>query len=60
MEIMITLSDCGEGSDHVISGRVLVIERSFAKPVSEGIDTKGGLSQIVQLDGPGEGRRKRT
>ena len=44
MEVVITLSDGDEGGDHMIARCVLVIERSFTKPVSEGIDTEGGLS----------------
>ena len=43
MEIVIALSDSDEGGNHVIAGCVLVIERSLTEPVSEGIDTKGGL-----------------
>ena len=44
MEIVIALSDGDEGGDHVIAGCVLVVEGSLTEPVSEGIDTKGGLS----------------
>lgn len=44
MEIVITLSNGDEGSDYMISGRMLVIERCLAKPVSERVDTKGGLA----------------
>ena len=44
VEIVVTLSDGDEGGDHVIAGCVLVIERSLAEPVSEGIDTEGRLS----------------
>lgn len=60
MEVMITLSDGDEGGDHMISGCVLVIERSLAKPVSERIDTKGRLSQIIQPDESCKRRRKHT
>jgi len=44
VEIVVTLSDGNEGGDHVIAGRMLVVERSLAEPVSEGIDTEGRLS----------------
>ena len=44
VEIVITLSDGDKGGDHVIAGCVLVIERSLAEPVGEGIDTERRLS----------------
>lgn len=44
VEIVIALPNGDEGSDNVISGCMLVIERCLAKPVSERVDTKGGLA----------------
>ena len=44
VEVVVTLSDGDEGGDHVIARCVLIIERSLAEPVSEGIDTEGRLS----------------
>ena len=43
VEIVIALPDGDEGREHVITGCVLVIERSLTEPVSEGIDTEGRL-----------------
>ena len=45
MEIVITLSDGDKSSDHMIAGRVLVVKRSLAEPMSERVDTEGRLPQ---------------
>ena len=44
VEIVITLSNGDKSSNHMIAGCVLVIERSFTKPVGERVDTEGRLS----------------
>ena len=44
VEIVITLSNGDKSSDHMITGGVLVVERSFTEPMSERVDTEGRLS----------------
>lgn len=44
MEIVIAFSECYEGSQQVISRRVLVIVRRVANPMGNGIDTRRRLN----------------
>ena len=43
VEVMVTLSDGDKCGDEVIPGSVFVIERSFTKPVSQGVDAERRL-----------------
>lgn len=49
VEIVIALPNGDEGSNYVISGRMLVVERCLAKPVSERVDAKGGLAMSLSV-----------
>lgn len=43
MEVVVAFSKCDEGCDDVVTGRVAIIERLVAEPVSERVDAKSGL-----------------
>jgi len=43
MEIVVPFTNRHQSGGKVVAGCVLVIERSLAEPVSEGIDTERGL-----------------
>ena len=44
---MVALTDGAESSEEVITGSVLVVERLVSEPVSQGVDTEGGLGVSV-------------
>ena len=43
VEVVVSLSDGDESRDEVILGSVLVVVGSLSNPVSERVDTEGGL-----------------
>jgi galactokinase/mevalonate kinase-like predicted kinase len=43
MEVVVSFTNGAESSKEVIAGSVLVIERLVSEPVSERVDTEGGL-----------------
>jgi len=43
VEIVVTLTKSDKSSDNMITGRVAVVEWLVAEPMSQGIDTEGGL-----------------
>lgn len=49
VEVVVTFTDGAEGSEKVVAGSVLVIEGLVSEPMSERVDTEGGLDvSIVQ------------
>jgi hypothetical protein len=50
MEVMVSLADGNESGENVIARGVLVIERGFTEPVSEGVDAERGLYHVRQCD----------
>lgn len=40
VQIVVTLPDCDKGGDNVVTWSVLIIERSVAEPMGEGVDTE--------------------
>ena len=49
VEVVVTFTDGTEGSEEVVAGSVLVIERLVSEPVGERVDTEGRLEiSIVQ------------
>jgi len=47
VEVVVALTDGAESSEEVITGSVLVVERLVSEPVSQGVDTEGGLGVSV-------------
>ena len=50
VEVVVTFTNGAESSEEVVAGSVLVIEGLVSEPVSERVDTEGGLEiSIVQV-----------
>jgi hypothetical protein len=43
VEVVVAFTDGTEGSEEVVAGSVLVIERLVSEPMSERVDTEGRL-----------------
>jgi hypothetical protein len=43
VEVVVAFTDGAEGSEEVVAGSVLVIERLVSEPVGERVDTEGRL-----------------
>ena len=49
VEVVVALTDGAESSEEVITGSVLVVERLVSEPVSQRVDTEGGLEVSQNL-----------
>ena len=54
LQVMVTLTDCDERSDEVITRSVLVIERCIAQPVSERVDAESRMVDEKQASCSGK------
>jgi hypothetical protein len=54
VEVVVSLADRNECGDDVVSGSVLVIERSLSKPVSERVDAEGRVVHKGQTSRTGK------
>lgn len=43
MEVVVTLTNGDKGSEHMVTGGMLVIERCFSEPVGKRVNAEGGL-----------------
>ena len=48
VEIVVALADRAQRGDHMVARGVLVVERSIAQPVREGVDAEGRLHPRCQ------------
>lgn len=43
MEVVVSLADGDQSGDEVVTGSVLVVESVLSEPMSQRVDTEGGL-----------------